>query len=312
MDCSYKMNKYKIPLLNIVSVTGFNKVLFVAQCWLPGETEADYVWAIYLLRLFIIEKNVAPPGLIVTDRDLAFMNAVGHVLAGIPAMVCRWHMNKTVVARARRVLDQESVVLPAPGQPKYENSRRGRRTLSQPHFINRLRSEPELSLSRCATLWRPCLPLSQSIWMPIGGSIRHESSTVGWTSTRTSAFKTHLLWKALTRNARGEYGATKVTCALCSMLHFHGGTPRHKMSALLQKEVRRSLHPNSRSLDTLLSFESSPSRGSERPTSCDPWLLRLCATICVAKRLVGMETDRFNTIRKISCAHPRRRPETSR
>jgi len=45
MDCTYKTNKYKLPLLNIVALTGFNTVLLVAQCWLPREREQDYVWA---------------------------------------------------------------------------------------------------------------------------------------------------------------------------------------------------------------------------------------------------------------------------
>jgi hypothetical protein len=121
MDCTYKTNKYKLPLLNIVTVTGFNKVLPVAQYWLPGGTEADFVLAQKTLWQLMIEKDIAPPGVIVTDRDLAFMNAVDRVFAGIPAMVCRWHMNKNVVARTRHVLGQVPVQLPAPGQPKYEN-----------------------------------------------------------------------------------------------------------------------------------------------------------------------------------------------
>jgi len=85
-------------------------------------TEADFVLAQKTLWQLMIEKDIAPPGVIVTDRDLAFMNAVDRVFAGIPAMVCRWHMNKNVVARTRHVLGQVPVQLPAPGQPKYENS----------------------------------------------------------------------------------------------------------------------------------------------------------------------------------------------
>ncbi|ETN11039.1 hypothetical protein PPTG_10049 [Phytophthora nicotianae INRA-310] len=39
MDCTYKTNKYKLPLLNIITMTGFNTVLPVAQCWLPRGRE---------------------------------------------------------------------------------------------------------------------------------------------------------------------------------------------------------------------------------------------------------------------------------
>ncbi|GMF43374.1 unnamed protein product [Phytophthora fragariaefolia] len=43
VDCTYKTNKFKVPLFNIIAVTGFNTVLPVAQCRLPGEKEGDYV-----------------------------------------------------------------------------------------------------------------------------------------------------------------------------------------------------------------------------------------------------------------------------
>ncbi|ETP06268.1 hypothetical protein F441_17299, partial [Phytophthora nicotianae CJ01A1] len=44
-DYTYKTNKHRILLLNIIVVTGANTVLPVAQCWLPGEKEEDFVWA---------------------------------------------------------------------------------------------------------------------------------------------------------------------------------------------------------------------------------------------------------------------------
>ncbi|ETL89566.1 hypothetical protein L917_11523 [Phytophthora nicotianae] len=52
VDCTYKTNKFKIPLFNIIAVTGFNTVLPVAQCWLPGEKQENYVWALNMMRLF--------------------------------------------------------------------------------------------------------------------------------------------------------------------------------------------------------------------------------------------------------------------
>lgn len=126
MDCTYKTNKYRLPLLNIVAVTGFNTVLPVAQCWLPGETEENYVRALNMLRLFMIEKDVDLPGVILTDRDLACMNAVDRVFPRVPAMVCRWHMNKNVLSKAHKELGQVPVEFPvestAPGQSKYVNT----------------------------------------------------------------------------------------------------------------------------------------------------------------------------------------------
>lgn len=53
MDCTYKTNVYDLPLLNVIAMTTFNTVLPVAQCWLTGETEEDFIWAFeQLLKLF--------------------------------------------------------------------------------------------------------------------------------------------------------------------------------------------------------------------------------------------------------------------
>jgi hypothetical protein len=122
MDCTYKTNKYKLPLLNIVALTGFNTVLPVAQCWLPREREEDYVWAMDIFRQFLVDMDICLPKVILTDRDLASMNAVDQVFVGIPALVCRWHLNKNVLSKTRQVLGQVPVQNPAPGQSKFENT----------------------------------------------------------------------------------------------------------------------------------------------------------------------------------------------
>jgi len=122
MDCTYKTNKYKLPLLNVIVLTGFNTVLPVAQCWLPREREEDYLWAMNTLRAFLVEMDVAIPGLLLTDRELAAMNANDTVFPSVPAVICRWHMNKNVLSKTRQVLGQVPVANPAPGQPKYEHT----------------------------------------------------------------------------------------------------------------------------------------------------------------------------------------------
>lgn len=122
VDCTYKTNKFKIPLFNIIAVTGFNTVLPVAQCWLSGEKEEDCVWALNMLRLFLIEKDVELSGVVLSDREQACMNAVARVLPEGPSMVCRWHMNTNVEATARKHLGQVTVVDPTTGVRSKENT----------------------------------------------------------------------------------------------------------------------------------------------------------------------------------------------
>ncbi|GMF48555.1 unnamed protein product [Phytophthora fragariaefolia] len=118
----FQTNKHRLPLQNIVVVTGANTVLPVAQCWLPGEKEGDYVWALNMLRLLMIENDIPSPQVVLTDRELACINVLGKVFPETPYMICRWHMNKNVESMARKHFGQIEVNNPAPGQPKIKNS----------------------------------------------------------------------------------------------------------------------------------------------------------------------------------------------
>jgi len=122
MDCTYKTNCYNLPLLNIIAMSAMNTVIPVAQCWLPGECQGDYSWAFGRLHELLTEYGIALPQVIITDRDLACLNALACSFPGIPSLLCRWHTNRNVLAKTRLVLGQVAVANPAPGQDKYENS----------------------------------------------------------------------------------------------------------------------------------------------------------------------------------------------
>ena len=50
MDCTYKTNRFHMPLLDIVGCTGLNRTFFAAFIFLSGETEKDYTSA---LKMFL-------------------------------------------------------------------------------------------------------------------------------------------------------------------------------------------------------------------------------------------------------------------
>src|SRR5207248_1722038 len=57
LDCTYRTNKFKMPLLNIVGTTCLDKNFHAAFCFLAKEEEGDYVWALEQLR------NLFEPGM---------------------------------------------------------------------------------------------------------------------------------------------------------------------------------------------------------------------------------------------------------
>ena len=74
MDCTYKTNKYRLPLLHIVGMTNFNSQFSAGFCFFKEEKLNDYMWA--LSKLAAILTPETRPAVIVTDRELSLMTAI--------------------------------------------------------------------------------------------------------------------------------------------------------------------------------------------------------------------------------------------
>ncbi|XP_038702568.1 uncharacterized protein LOC119999120 [Tripterygium wilfordii] len=95
LDCTYKTNKYRLPLLQIVGVTSTNKTFSVAFCYMNVEKEENYVWALgYFRDLF----DGVLADVFICDRDIALMNAVKVVFPAAKNMLCRVHISRNVLS----------------------------------------------------------------------------------------------------------------------------------------------------------------------------------------------------------------------
>jgi histone-lysine N-methyltransferase SETD2 len=65
MDCTYKSNRFSLPLFNIVGMTASNSTFFVAFTFLKHEREADYTWSLKQLRAYV-GGNFSPK-VVITD-----------------------------------------------------------------------------------------------------------------------------------------------------------------------------------------------------------------------------------------------------
>jgi hypothetical protein len=102
LDCTYKTNAYKIPLLNMVAVTGQNTSIQLAVVFLQSENERSYTWAIALLRTLLEKNNIKPPLVFFTDQEVALVNALEIVFPQSATILCVWHVIKNVAAWAKR------------------------------------------------------------------------------------------------------------------------------------------------------------------------------------------------------------------
>ncbi|CAB4394027.1 unnamed protein product [Rhizophagus irregularis] len=105
MDCTYKTNKFKMPLLNVVGITSFNTTFYSCFIFMKGEEMTDYQWALtHVSRLF---DGISKPGVIVTDRELAFMKALEIILSDSANLLCLWHISKNILKNCKSQFSEE-------------------------------------------------------------------------------------------------------------------------------------------------------------------------------------------------------------
>ena len=99
MDCTYKTNKFNMPLLHICGFTNTNHSFSVGFCFVTKENIPSYTWA--LLQLKNLLKGLVPE-VIISDWDLALSKALKKTFPSSSHLLCIWHINKNVVAKCKK------------------------------------------------------------------------------------------------------------------------------------------------------------------------------------------------------------------
>jgi MULE transposase domain len=92
LDCTYKTNKFKIPLLNIVGTTCLGENFYVAFAFLAKEEKEDYTWALEQLRGIFENPNQLK--VTITDCERALLNGLRTVFPTSERLLCIWHIEK--------------------------------------------------------------------------------------------------------------------------------------------------------------------------------------------------------------------------
>ena len=101
LDCTYKTNRFGMPLLDIIGIDGSNRSFCIAFAFLRGENEEDYLWALERLKSLYEISQVEYPSIILTDCAEACMNAVDICFPDSTSLLCLWHANKAVLTNCR-------------------------------------------------------------------------------------------------------------------------------------------------------------------------------------------------------------------
>lgn len=101
MDCTYKTNRYRMPLCIISGVTGLNTSFYIGFAFLSSETSADYIWVLECLAQLYQTLEIPSPTLVITDMEMALINAIQRVCPAANHALCLWHVDKNVLANCK-------------------------------------------------------------------------------------------------------------------------------------------------------------------------------------------------------------------
>ncbi|PTQ47965.1 hypothetical protein MARPO_0006s0016, partial [Marchantia polymorpha] len=95
--CTYKSNRFKMPIFHIVGMSSTNELYYVAIFFLSSEVKADYIWTLeQFAGIFAGEQR---HGVIVTDRKLALMLAIRVTFPGVHNLLCLAHPEESSTKR---------------------------------------------------------------------------------------------------------------------------------------------------------------------------------------------------------------------
>ncbi|XP_012853746.1 PREDICTED: protein FAR1-RELATED SEQUENCE 11-like [Erythranthe guttata] len=102
MECTYKTNRYEMPLLEIIGVTPVGRNFTIAVAFMSREDGDTYAWTLRCLR-DILPIGIEPE-VILTDRELGLLKALPNVFPHSHHMLCLYHINRNVEANASKFL----------------------------------------------------------------------------------------------------------------------------------------------------------------------------------------------------------------
>ena len=118
MDCTYKTNKFKLPLFMMCGIISMNTTFYVAFSFQLQEEEADYWFSFTELQNLYVNLDLPDFKIIITDTDSALMNAISIVFTQTANFLCLWHINKNILTylkqettlNAREYLDADGKI----------------------------------------------------------------------------------------------------------------------------------------------------------------------------------------------------------
>ncbi|OWT42584.1 MULE transposase domain-containing protein [Pochonia chlamydosporia 170] len=102
IDATYKTNCYKMPLVTVVTVSSEKTSMPICYGLLNNEQVPTFEWFLQQLLRFQRAGNIAPPQVIITDKDDQLRAAARHIFPNAQLQLCVFHINSNVVLSIKK------------------------------------------------------------------------------------------------------------------------------------------------------------------------------------------------------------------
>ena len=100
LDSTYKTNKYRLPLLEIVGVTSTELTFSIAFAYMMYEKEDTIIWALERCHDLLHSKDISSK-VVFTNLDNTLMNFVDTVFLEASTMLCEYHIERNFRAKCK-------------------------------------------------------------------------------------------------------------------------------------------------------------------------------------------------------------------
>jgi hypothetical protein len=88
MDCTYKTNRYSLPLLDIVGFALTRSTFYIAFTFIKDEYNDSYELILQCLAKVYDSLNLPYPSTILIDKEDTLIKAITSIFLDIKGMVC--------------------------------------------------------------------------------------------------------------------------------------------------------------------------------------------------------------------------------